>query len=268
MSDPRVIICPVPLFALPLLLAWVQCGLGQAPDKAPAALPVADQLFAPIRKVDIPSPLGLPVAPAQRGDALGDLVSRLEEADTAGLDSEDAAALARRLRALARKFDERQPMRISRLALAKSVDERGQAESWPAGHAFRPGRGDEPGDRVLVLVEVENLRFCSKDGRDECAFAVRTELRDRASVRQQLTFPAKAVRKPEDSGRQWLTLCFHLPPKLNPGQHTLAVEVEQADSKLAVRTRKTIEFLVGIGRDDAPATQIQGPRTGMGGLTE
>lgn len=258
----------IPLFALPALLGWATVGHGQTPEKAPAALPVADQLFAPIRKIDMPVPLGLPAAPTARADTLADIVGRMEEADTAGLDSAEAAALARRLRSLVRKLEECQPMRISRLALAKSVDDRGQSEPWPAGHMFRPGRGDEPGDRMLVLVEVENLRFSSKDGRDECAFAVRTELRDRASIRQQMTFPAKAVRKPDDSGRQWLTLCFHLPPRLNPGQHTLAVEVEQADGKLAIRTRKTVEFLVGIGRDDAPSGQFQGPKTGIGGSTE
>ena len=265
---PIVFMRRMQLFALPVLLAWAHSGHAQVPAKPPGALPVADQLFSPIRKIEMPSPLGLPAAPATRSDSLADLVARLEEADAAGLDSADAAALALRLRTLARKFDECQPMRISRLVIAKSVDERGQAEPWPAGHAFRPGRGDEPGDRMLVLLEVENLRFCSKEGRDECVFAVRTELRDRASVRQQMTFPAKAIRKPEDTGRQWLTLCFHLPPRLNPGQHTLGVEVEQADGKLAVRTRKTVEFLVGIGRDDAPAGQIQGQRTGIGGSTE
>lgn len=265
---PIVFTRRMPLLTLPVLLAWTEAGHGQLPDKPPAALPVADQLFSPIRKIEMPSPLGLPAAPATRGDSLADLVARLEEADTAGLESADAAALARRLRTLARKFDECQPMRISRLVITKSVDERGQAEPWPAGHAFRPGRGDEPGDRLLVLVEVENLRFCAKEGRDECAFAVRTELRDRASVRQQMTFPAKAVRKPEDTGRQWLTLCFHLPPRLNPGQHTLAVEVEQADGKWAVRTRKSVEFLVGIGRDEAAAGQIQGLKTSTGGSSE
>lgn len=254
--------CFWPLLAF---LVWEVSARGQAPEKAPAVLPLADQLFSPIRKIDLPAPLGLAAAPVARQDTLAQLVDRLEDADTAGLETADAAMLARRLRAIARKLEESQPLRISRLTLARSVDGRGQCEPWPAGHAYRPGRGDEPGDRMLVLVEVEHLKYSHKDGREECGFTVRTELRDRTSARQQLHFPAKVVRKADDSGRQWLTLCFHLPPKLLPGQHTLAVEVEQAEGKAAVRTRKSVEFLVGLGREDAPAASFQEAEKVQGG---
>ena len=72
MSDPRVIICPVPLFALPLLLAWVQCGLGQAPDKAPAALPVADETPSPVStSVSVAASLAVPVVLGSLGGNTG-----------------------------------------------------------------------------------------------------------------------------------------------------------------------------------------------------
>lgn len=250
------------------MLAFAGWATTVAAQSPPPVLPVADQLFQPVRKVELDPVAAFRSQNPKPNESIASLVSRLEESDSTGLDQADAAGLARRLRELARRLDERQSTRISRLVLARSVDPRGNCELWPAGHAYRPGRGDEPGDRMLALVEVEHLKFQFREGSEECSFSVRTELRDRLSVRQTMSFPAKAVRKADEANRQWLTLCFHLPPRLSPGQHSLSVEIEQSDGNVTTKTRKSVEFLVGIGRDEPPPETSRAPRTGTGGPSE
>jgi hypothetical protein len=64
-----------------------------------------------------------------------------------------------------------------------------------------------------------------------------------------MSFPARVVRQRADSDSHWLTLCFHLPGKLNPGPHSLMVEVEQRDEPAPRLAKKSVDFLVGLGPD-------------------
>lgn len=230
-------------------------------EPVPAELPVANQLFIRESKPPIPSP-NLPiltptdarVAPdtKQYQTAPTELNALLQQIESRNFDNlgPDASKLAaNRLREVARRLEQRQPLSVARVTLARSVDANGTCFPWPAGHLFRPGRGEEPGDRLLTYLEIDHLKHHAREGREECTFTVRLELRDRATIKQSMSFPARVVRQRADSDSHWLTLCFHLPGKLNPGPHSLMVEVEQRDEPAPRLARKSVDFLVGLGAD-------------------
>ena len=228
---------------------------------APAALPVANQLFIRESKPVVPStnfpiltPAEARIVPDTKTNQtapseLNTLLQQIESRNFENLTPDASKAAANRLREVARRLEQRQPLTIARVTLARSVDANGRCYPWPAGHIFRPGRGDEPGDRLLTYLEIDQLKHHAREGREECTFTVRMELRDRTTVRQSMSFPARVLRQRADSDSHWLTLCFHLPGKLNPGPHSLMVEVEQKDEPAPRLARKSLDFLVGLGSD-------------------
>lgn len=229
-------------------------------NPVPAALPVADRLFTQTGQLTPPT-VASPILKSAEARSIPDarhheaapsdlntLLQQIESRNFENLPPEAAKAAAHRLREMARRLEQRQPLTVTRVALARSVDANGTCHPWPAGHLFRPGRGDEPGDRVLTYLELEHLKYHARDGRNECHFTVSLELRDRTTVKQTMSFPARVVRQRADSDSHWLTLCFHLPGKLNPGPHSLVVVVEQKDEPAPRIARKSVDFLVALAQ--------------------
>jgi hypothetical protein len=237
-------------------------------EPVPAELPVANQLFIreikpaiPLPNLPILTPADVRVAPDMKQyqtapTELNALLQQIESRNFDNLSPDASKSAANRLREVARRLEQRQPLSVARVTLARSVDAKGTCHPWPAGHLFRPGRGEEPGDRLLTYLEIDHLKHHSREGREECTFNVRLELRDRTTIKQSMSFPARVVRQRADSDSHWLTLCFHLPGKLNPGPHSLMVEVEQRDEPAPRLARKSVDFLVGLGPDSEQNTSM------------
>jgi hypothetical protein len=154
----------------------------------------------------------------------------------------DVAVRLDRLDRLAEVLRPWMPLALDRLCFCKAeVDRFGLFEALPAavgGPAFQAGADGRPGERVVVYVEVRNVRSGWRDGDGDCqaVLASSLEIRDSQGLfvdlkdehRRQLTrmhFKGHPDRSSSPRRDYFIAYQFHVPPGLPPGRYTLRVEV-------------------------------------------
>ncbi len=137
-------------------------------------------------------------------------------------------------------------LNLENLQFCKDIHGFGSFDPLTSSPSFQQGKGTQPGEKIMVYVEVENVH-CSKDnGVYESMLSSNLEIHDSNGKILNMAFPPRIDRSRAQRSDYHLTFQFRVPPKLQPGLYTLWVSVEEtAISGQGPRScKKSIDFKV------------------------
>jgi hypothetical protein len=98
--------------------------------------------------------------------ALLNIAGRVHEKGLDGLDAEEIRAIQDSMRALSLTFLARAPLLIDKMYFFQGGNLPGDCRRLDAGHVFRAGSSDRPGELVQVHVEFRNLTCAARENQD------------------------------------------------------------------------------------------------------
>lgn len=144
------------------------------------------------------------------------------------------------------KLRKQAALNLENLQFCKDIHGFGSFDPLTSSPSFQQGKGTQPGEKIMVYVEVENVH-CSKDnGVYESMLSSNLEIHDSNGKILNMAFPPRIDRSRAQRSDYHLTFQFRVPPKLQPGLYTLWVSVEEtAISGQGPRScKKSIDFKV------------------------
>jgi hypothetical protein len=144
------------------------------------------------------------------------------------------------------KLRKQASLNLENLQFCKDIHGFGSFDPLTSSPGFQQGKGTQPGEKIMVYVEVENVH-CSKDnGVYESMLSSNLEIHDSNGKILNMAFPPRIDRSRAQRSDYHLTFQFRVPPKLQPGLYTLWVSVEEtAISGQGPRScKKSIDFKV------------------------
>ena len=144
------------------------------------------------------------------------------------------------------KLRKQAALNLENLQFCKDIHGFGSFDPLTSSPGFQQGKGTQPGEKIMVYVEVENVH-CSKDnGVYESMLSSNLEIHDSNGKILNMAFPPRIDRSRAQRSDYHLTFQFRVPPKLQPGLYTLWVSVEEtAISGQGPRScKKSIDFKV------------------------
>ena len=144
------------------------------------------------------------------------------------------------------KLRKQAALNLENLQFCKDIHGFGSFDPLTSSPSFQQGKGTQPGEKIMVYVEVENVH-CSKDnGVYESMLSSNLEIHDSNGKILNMAFPPRIDRSRAQRSDYHLTFQFRVPTKLQPGLYTLWVSVEEtAISGQVPRTcKKSIDFKV------------------------
>ena len=137
-------------------------------------------------------------------------------------------------------------LNLENLQFCKDIHGFGSFDPLTSSPGFQQGKGTQPGEKIMVYVEVENVH-CSKDnGVYESMLSSNLEIHDSNGKILNMAFPPRIDRSRAQRSDYHLTFQFRVPPKLQPGLYTLWVSVEETaiSGQVPRSCKKSIDFKV------------------------
>ena len=144
------------------------------------------------------------------------------------------------------KLRKQAALNLENLQFCKDIHGFGSFDPLTSSPGFQQGKGTQPGEKIMVYVEVENVH-CSKDnGVYESMLSSNLEIHDSNGKILNMAFPPRIDRSRAQRSDYHLTFQFRVPPKLQPGLYTLWVSVEETaiSGQVPRSCKKSIDFKV------------------------
>ena len=144
------------------------------------------------------------------------------------------------------KLRKQAALNLENLQFCKDIHGFGSFDPLTSSPGFQQGKGTQPGEKIMVYVEVENVH-CSKDkGVYESMLSSNLEIHDSNGKILNMAFPPRIDRSRAQRSDYHLTFQFRVPPKLQPGLYTLWVSVEETaiSGQVPRSSKKSIDFKV------------------------
>ena len=144
------------------------------------------------------------------------------------------------------KLRKQAALNLENLQFCKDIHGFGSFDPLTSSPSFQQGKGTQPGEKIMVYVEVENVH-CSKDnGVYESMLSSNLEIHDSNGKILNMAFPPRIDRSRAQRSDYHLTFQFRVPPKLQPGLYTLWVSVEETaiSGQVPRSCKKSIDFKV------------------------
>jgi len=144
------------------------------------------------------------------------------------------------------KLRKQAALNLENLQFCKDIHGFGSFDPLTSSPGFQQGKGTQPGEKIMVYVEVENVH-CSKDnGVYESMLSSNLEIHDSNGKILNMAFPPRIDRSRAQRSDYHLTFQFRVPPKLQPGFYTLWVSVEETaiSGQVPRSCKKSIDFKV------------------------
>jgi hypothetical protein len=144
------------------------------------------------------------------------------------------------------KLRKQAALNLENLQFCKDIHGFGSFDPLTSSPGFQQGKGTQPGEKIMVYVEVENVQ-CSKDnGVYESMLSSNLEIHDSNGKILNMAFPPRIDRSRAQRSDYHLTFQFRVPPKLQPGLYTLWVSVEETEisGQVPRSCKKSIDFKV------------------------
>ena len=162
------------------------------------------------------------------------------------LDSKEASQALDLVGKAQEKLRKQATLNLENLHFCKDIHGFGSFDPLTSNHGFQQGKGNLPGEKIMVYVEVENVH-CSKDNEVfESMLSSNLEIHDSNGKIINMAFPPRIDRSRAQRSDYHLTFQFRVPPKLQPGLYTLWVSVEETaiSGNLPRSCKKSIDFKV------------------------
>ena len=162
------------------------------------------------------------------------------------LDSKEASQALDLVGKAQEKLRKQATLNLENLTFCKDIHGFGSFDPLTSNHGFQQGKGNLPGEKIMVYVEVENVH-CSKDNEVyESMLSSNLEIHDSNGKIINMAFPPRIDRSRAQRSDYHLTFQFRVPPKLQPGLYTLWVSVEETaiSGNLPRSCKKSIDFKV------------------------
>lgn len=162
------------------------------------------------------------------------------------LDSKEASQALDFVGKAQEKLRKQATLNLENLHFCKDIHGFGSFDPLTSNHGFQQGKGNLPGEKIMVYVEVENVH-CSKDNEVfESMLSSNLEIHDSNGKIINMAFPPRIDRSRAQRSDYHLTFQFRVPPKLQPGLYTLWVSVEETaiSGNLPRSCKKSIDFKV------------------------
>ena len=144
------------------------------------------------------------------------------------------------------KLRKQAALNLENLQFCKDIHGFGSFDPLTSSPSFQQGKGTQPGEKIMVYVEVENVH-CSKDNEVyESMLSSNLEIHDSNGKILNMAFPPRIDRSRAQRSDYHLTFQFRVPPKLQPGLYTLWVSVEETaiSGPVPRSCKKSIDFKV------------------------
>jgi len=162
------------------------------------------------------------------------------------LDSKVASQTLQEISKAQEKLRKKADLSLENIHFCKDVHGFGSFDPLPSNHGFHQGKGNLPGEKILVYVEVENVHCNNEHGIYESMLSSNLEIHDSQGKVTNMAFPPRIDRSRAQRSDYHLTFQFRVPPKLQPGLYTLWVSVEETaiSGQLPRSCKKSIDFRV------------------------
>lgn len=162
------------------------------------------------------------------------------------LDSKEASQALEMVGKAQEKLRKHAKLNLENLHFCKDIHGFGSFDPLTSNHGFQQGKGNLPGEKIMLYVEVENVH-CSKDNDVyESILSSNLEIHDSNGKLINMAFPPRIDRSRAQRSDYHLTFQFRVPPKLQPGLYTLWISVEEnaISGQLPRSCKKSIDFKV------------------------
>lgn len=162
------------------------------------------------------------------------------------LDSKEASQALELVGKAQEKLRKQASLNLENLHFCKDIHGFGSFDPLTSSHGFQQGKGNLPGEKIQLYVEVENVH-CSKDNEVyESMLSSNLEIHDSKGKVINMAFPPRIDRSRAQRSDYHLTFQFRVPPKLQPGLYTLWVSVEESalPGQMPRSCKKSIDFKV------------------------
>lgn len=161
---------------------------------------------------------------------------------------EEVQARLREYQELTRQLQAHLGLAISKLCFCRKKPEGfGLYDELPWNCSFESGVDGQPGEKVLVYVELKNFASKQRGGTFETAFAGSIELRDlQGRSVAKISFPTVSERTLSLKQDCFVTFQFHVPPHVPPNRYTMWVEVRDvlAQENQARVAKRSLDFRI------------------------
>lgn len=143
------------------------------------------------------------------------------------LDSKEASQALELVGKAQEKLRKQATLNLENLHFCKDIHGFGSFDPLTSNHGFQQGKGNLPGEKIMVYVEVENVHCTKDNGVYESMLSSNLEIHDSNGKIINMAFPPRIDRSRAQRSDYHLTFQFRVPPKLQPGLYTLWVSVEE-----------------------------------------
>jgi hypothetical protein len=162
---------------------------------------------------------------------------------------QEVALLHEHLQGMLTQVRPRTELAIGRMCFCTQVEQFGVYQPLPNDHAFLAAsstRAGDAGDLIQLYYELHNFASELRNGRYETRLASAVEIRDqRGNVRKEVPLDGRHIKSLTQLHDCYGTVCFCVPPELEPGTYELALQlVDDTVPELRRVARKSIEFRV------------------------
>ncbi|MBJ7431930.1 MAG: hypothetical protein JHC56_11395 [Gemmataceae bacterium] len=162
------------------------------------------------------------------------------------LDSKEASQALELVGKAQEKLRKQASLNLENMHFCKDIHGFGSFDPLTSSHGFQQGKGNLPGEKIQLYVEVENVH-CSKDNEVyESMLSSNLEIHDSKGKVINMAFPPRIDRSRAQRSDYHLTFQFRVPPKLQPGLYTLWVSVEESaiSGQMPRSCKKSIDFRI------------------------